>query len=301
MTMEKHKTNHYLWLAGLAGASLLTGCGNSVKQWAKAPGTNGFINMDDVKQAFRKNGRVEDFENRVNKIYEGDHLVLFSARQVQDGFEIVAKEDLDDDKQIGEKDDLLFTLTVKGQVATLKGAGVNRYYTTSWVYTPPEKRQDESHYRSRYGHGPYFHYWYWGRGWRGYYTPASRYTSMRNNRDAYRATSGFHTQVKNNVDYESRMSKKYGSGFRKNATQSSPVRKQYVSSTQKSGGLQTSMKVSKKTSGWGVRSQMGSAGSFAAAKTQATAAKTRSSASSRSSSRSSRGFGGHRGSSGFRV
>jgi hypothetical protein len=229
--------------------------------------------------------------------------VLFGAKQVTDGFEITAKEDLDKDMALSAKDDLLFTLTVAGKIATLRGAGVNDYYKSSWVYTPPEKRRDEGYYRSHY-HGPHFHYWYWGRGWGGYYTPTSRYSGMRRDRDAYRRTSGFQSQVKNNVGYESRMSKQYGAGFRKSVTKPSPVRSAYVAKAKTSGNLKTTMKASKSSSGWGVRSQMGTASSFSDANSR-TSAKPKSSTartSTRTSSRSSsRGYGGFRGSSGCRV
>ena len=48
--------NSYLVATGIASASLLAGCGDSpeVKQWKAAPGTNGFINLDDVEKAFKK-------------------------------------------------------------------------------------------------------------------------------------------------------------------------------------------------------------------------------------------------------
>jgi hypothetical protein len=302
--MEKQKGNRYLWVAGVAGASLVAGCGNPMKQWAKAPGTNGFINLDAVKAAFQKNRKVEDFETRVNKIYEGDHMVLFNAALVTDGFELTAKEDLNDDKKLDTSDDTLFTLTVKGKVASLKGSGVNAYYSSSWVYTPPEERRDERHYSSRYHHGPHFHYWYWGRGWGGYHTPASRYSRMRNDRDYYRNSSAFHSQVKRNVDYETRASKQYGAGFRKSASKPSATRKSYVAKGMASTANQKSVKTSKSSSGWGVRSKMGTTGSFAAA-TASRPSSSKSKSTSRStasrSSSSSKSYGGFRGSSGVHV
>ncbi len=310
--MEKQSSNRYLWVAGLAGASLMTGCGRPLKQWEKAPGTHGHINLDAVKAAFQKNSRVDEFEKRVNRIYEGDHLVLFGAEQVDKGFKILAKEDLDDDKKDGAKDDLLFTLSVEGKVATLKGAGVNRFYTASWVYTPPAERRTESHYRSHYHHGPHFHYWYWGRGWGHYYTPASRYSQMRRDRASYRNSTAFHSQVRSNVDYESRMGKQYGEGFRKSSTQESPTRKSYVSSTKRSGSVPSGGANGGTASGWNVRTKMGVASGFVAARAYsavqsknaakaATRAKTVKAKSTSRSSSSSRSYGGYRGSSGFKV
>ena len=75
--------NSYLVVASVASASLLAGCGDSreVKQWKAAPGTNGFINLEDVEKAFKQNQQADEFEKRVNEVFEGDSLVVFKSSQ----------------------------------------------------------------------------------------------------------------------------------------------------------------------------------------------------------------------------
>jgi hypothetical protein len=126
--MKKKRSNRYLLVAGMATASAISGCDKSTKQWANSPGTNGFMNLDAVKKAFQKNSNVEDFEKRVNEIFEGDNLIIFSSDETSRGFIYTAKEDLDGDKTISPPDETLFVLSVLGGTATLQGAGVNEYY-----------------------------------------------------------------------------------------------------------------------------------------------------------------------------
>lgn len=267
---KKMKSTGSFVIAGMTAASLVSGCDNSTKQWESSPGTRGFINLKAVEKAFKKDSDVARFESRINEIFEGDHLVVFSSKPITGGFVLTAQEDLDKDKKPSEGDDPLFSLTVADGKATLQGMSVNSYYTSSWVYNPREENRG-NYTRSHY-HRPYFHYWYWGRGWGGYYTPMGRYDSIRQHRSSYRKSSAFRSQVKSNVTNENYMAKRYGGGFRKSAKSQSGVRKSYVSRTMKSSGFKQGLSGSKSTSGWGARG-----------------------------SSSSRGFGGMRGSSGFGV
>ena len=96
------------------------------------------------------------------------------------------------------------------------------------------------------------------------------------------------------------MASKYGSGFRKSAAKPSSTRKQHISKTMSASDFKNRTSSAKGTSGWGVRSKMGVASSYTAAKTGS----SRTSSSSRSSSSrssSSKSYGGFRGSSGLRV
>ena len=141
--------NSYLVATGIASASLLAGCGDSreIKQWKAAPGTNGFINLDDVEKAFKKGQKADEFEKRVNEIFEGDSLVVFKSQKTGgSGFVYYAYEDLNKDGKVKTgtltaSDDLLFTLTVANSRVTLQGAGVNKYYKSSWAYKPAEEKQ----------------------------------------------------------------------------------------------------------------------------------------------------------------
>ena len=286
MKKSENIKNTYLVATGIASASLLAGCGDSpeIKKWKAAPGTNGFINMDDVEKAFKKNQKADEFEKRINEIFEGDSLVVFKSKKTGgSGFVYYAYEDLNKDAKVTSSDDLLFTLTVANSRATLQGAGVNKYYKSSWAYKPAGEKREETYYRSRYSHH-HFSYWYWGRGWDGYYTPRDRYDSNLRHTKEYRSTSGFTQQVRNNVAYENRAAAKHGTGFRQSATSLSAVRSNYV----KSVPVSKTMKTTKATSGWGVRANNRLSSSYSVAK---------------SSGSSSRGgsYSGSRGSSGFGV
>lgn len=286
----KKNTQKYWLAAGIAAASCLTGCDSDKDNWAKSPGTNGFINLDAVKEAFQKNPEAGNFEGRTNEIFEGDNLVVFSTKELKgSGFIYTAVEDLNKNKKVDASDDTLFSLTIANGRATLQGFGVNKYYKEIWNYTPPKEdkvkeKEQQTHRHRHYYHGPYFHYWYYSRGWGRYYTPAPAYTRTTTLRNDYRNTSTYKTQVKNNMGFENRMSKKYGSNFRKSVNGTSSVRKSYVSKTQRSSGFKNSLSTSK--SGWSQRSGSSKSSGFT---------------SSRTSSRSGRSYGGHRGSSGFGV
>ena len=288
----KKRTRPYLLAAGAATAPLLVGCGdNDQDKWADAPGTQGHVNLDAVKEAFQKNPRYDDFEKRVNEIFEGDRLVIFQSESVPGGFKYTATEDLDADKKIGPDDDTLFTLLVAEGTATLKGAGVSSYYSQSWPYDPAKEAEKETETKAtashHHHHGTHFYHWYGYRGYRWggrYYTPAPQYDATSRHRDTYRATPAFRSQVVANAAFENRMATRYGSGFRKTP---STARNAYISKNRGSASHDSS----KSNSGWAVRSRAGVKSSAAG-----------SSSSSRSgASRSGGGFGGFRGSSGFGV
>ena len=275
--------NRYLIAAGILSATLVTGCGSEEKKWKASPGTKGFLNLDQVKSAFQKNPKVADFEKRINEIFEGDNLIILDSKTVSDGFAVTALEDLDKDKKKSPADDTLFILTVENRRATLRGYGANSYYKESWAFNPPAKNTGgETHYHRHY-HSPYFYHWYWGRGWGHYYTPFSRYSMLGSHRSTYRQGSAFRSQVKSNAAFENRMSKKYGTGFRKSVSSQSSSRRSYVKTRVASTNFKSSLRSSKSSSGWGVRSKTGTNSRFG------------------SSRSSSRGFGGFRGSSGMGI
>ncbi len=274
MKKNKKRANQYLLVAGAAAASLAPGCDNTQKQWENSPGTNGFVNLDAVKKAFIEHPKVEDFEERVNEIFEGDNLIIFKAKEIKGGFTYNALEDLNRDKEASSDDESLFILTLVNGRATLQGTGVNKYYKETWAYEPVKEDQPPS---NRHYHHTHFHYWYWGRSWRGYYTPRQSYDRINDHRNGYRQSSAFVSQVNNNVNYENNMAKRYGAGFKKSVGAVSNTRKSYINNTKKSGNVNNLVKNSKSAS---VRSSSSAKSSF-------------------SSSRS--GSGGFRGSSGFGV
>ena len=265
---------------------------SAVDEWQNAQGTQGFINLDGVRDAFRQNQSLYDFEKRVNEIYEGDNLVLFSAREVSKGFELKAYEDLDGDKNKSGGDDLLFTLGVRGRTAELKGAGVNSYYKSSWIYEPPADAVQQIHTTSHasFASSPFFWYWVLSPGWGSYYTPMRHYDDIYAYRSGYRSSQGYRDQVRRNTSFGSSMSSRYGSGFRNSMNNASSQRKSYVREKASSTGFKEKLAASRGKTGSAPRSQMRSSSSSRSGAF---------SGSSRSSSSRSSGFGGFRGSSGF--
>jgi hypothetical protein len=298
--MEKRDINQSgLLVAGLAATSFIAGCDKSADQWSNAPGTHGLINLDAVKQAFVKDPNVDQFETRVNEIFEGDNLVMCTSKAVNGGFLLTGAEDLDEDGKTTSKDEVLFTLTVAKGRATLQGNGVNGYYKESWPYNPP-KKEEYTQTPSTYRHYPHFHYWYWGRGWGGYYTPFARYDSIFSHRNDYRTGSAYSSQISQNTDFENRMSSKYGSGFRNSVVGGgSPTRKDYINTKKSSPDFKNTLKSNQKSAAWSQRSKSSKSSSFSSAKSPSKS--SRGSSYSRSGRSGSRGFRGFRGSSGFGV
>jgi len=227
--------NKYFILAGMAGATAYSGCSRSARQYAETRGMNGFINMDAVKEAFQKYPQVNEFEKRVNEIFEGDNLIIFESSSTNYGFIYNAYEDLDKSKKVDEKDDKIFALKVEWDTVTLQGFGVNNYFNETWPYTPPkeEKEKDYTHH-DRYRHRPTFFYWYFGRGWRGYYTPRDRYAGITAHRNKYRQSGDYSRQIKSNGKFEDNMSKQYGANFRKSANRVSNTRSTHLKATGRS-------------------------------------------------------------------
>jgi len=254
---RSRRSKPFFLAAGVATASAVAGCGGD-----PSAGEMGHINMDAVKEAFEKNTSVEDFEKRVNEIFEGDGLVIFKADKVEGGFEYNAYEDLNKDKLISSSDDKLFTISVANGTATLKGAGVNSYYSESWPYEPDEEelaavKKEENpggtHTTHRYRGGSSFLMWYaLGRWGGGYHTPASGYSAMSSHRSSYRGSSAYASQVKANSAYQTSAAKRYGAGFRSASNQVSSSRSSRISSSRSSGARSSSGGSFRGSSGFGV-------------------------------------------------
>ncbi|MGN7613164.1 hypothetical protein ACQZV8_13895 [Magnetococcales bacterium HHB-1] len=112
-----------------------------VAAWLTSPGTQGFINLNAVKEAFNQEVNLDTFEQRINEIFEGDGLIRLKTETSKNHFILKACEDLDFNNSIcTPRDDTLFTIAVSGNQAVLTGFGVNSYYRTTWNY-PPDNRQ----------------------------------------------------------------------------------------------------------------------------------------------------------------
>lgn len=262
----------------------------------------GFVNLNAVRDAFKSNQSMPDFEKRTNEIFEGDHMVVFEAKEISNGFVLKAREDLDDSKSTTDADDLIFTLTVQGRTATLQGAGVNEYYKESWLFELPTEEQQKSvvhHHRSSMSSSPFFWWWVMSPGWHGYHTPMYRYDSMYSSRNIYRRSSAYNSQRSNNRAFGTQMGQKYGNSYHSAASAVSPQRKSYVRKSSSSSGSKDRVKASTKHSGSSSKSQVRSKPKSTSSKSYSKS--SRRSSSSRSSSSSSRSYGGFRGSSGFGI
>ena len=200
--------------------------------------------MEEVEEAFKKSQTVEDFEKRLNEIYEGDGIVLIRAKEEEGQRVIEGYEDLNRNFDVDpEKDDLLFTITNEGDSNDLRGNGANQ------------------HYRSSFGGGNFlFTYLIFsslGRGGFGYYTPRSRVPGMEGQRTSYRNSTAYAGgasggQVKKNSAYYNRQRAGNPSAYNNSGRQLSPARQSYIGTQKTSGGF--------KTSNTGVRSGFGKFG-----------------------------------------
>ena len=91
-------------LAVLAGGVLVSGpvfaacsSGPTYDQWAATDGAAGRINLDAVQEAYKESKSATEFEKRVNRIYEGDGIVLIRASQDGSRQMVEAFEDLNGD------------------------------------------------------------------------------------------------------------------------------------------------------------------------------------------------------------
>ena len=180
----------------------------------------------------------------MNRIYEGDGLVLIRAKQEQIGLTLEGWEDLSkpanyeiDDTQ----DDLLFSIVEKDEGHEMRGHGANGYYNRGFgggdfLFT----------YLILSSMTPY-------RG--GYYgtPPSYARTTVANDRTRYRNSSRYRGQVGRNSRYFKSAPAKYGASRYAAAGRSrSTARQGYMSRQQSTGAF--------KSSGTGVRSSWRSSG-----------------------------------------
>lgn len=204
----------------------------SADKWAATEGAIGRMNMVEVEEAFKKSRTVEQFEKRLNEIYEGDGLVLIRAKD-EDGKRIIeGYEDLNRDADINpDQDDLLFTITNENQSNELRGNGANR------------------HYRSGFGGGNFlFTFLIFSsltRGGFGYNTPRSRGPQMRTERAGYRNSSAYAGgrgggQVQRNSNYYNRQRARNPNAYNSAGRNLSPARNSYIGGQKASGAFRSS-------------------------------------------------------------
>jgi hypothetical protein len=220
-------------VAGPVAAACIPG--PTFDEWAATDGAAGRINLDEVQEVFKKSKSPSEFEREVNKIYEGDGLVLI--RSSDDGTTKILEgfEDLDGSGTIDDTaDDVLFSFVSKGQDNELRGHGANGYY------------------RSSFGGGDFlFTYLIISSltGPRYYSTPHSRAGTIRADRTSYRSSSGYTNQVSRNTSYFGRQKSFHGSQYDNAGKNLSRSRGTYLASNKSSSAF--------KKSTTGVRSRWG--------------------------------------------
>lgn len=201
--------------------------------WVETDGAAGRINLDDVQQAYRdaygEGGfNVQQFEQRVNEIYEGDNLVLIQGVRDGDTYTVTGWEDLNTDQQVVDgQDDKLFTITQElkdGGGYTTQGYGANGYYNSFSPF-------------GGFFTGLLIGNLLSGGFGGGYVTPASRYDDLRSSRASYRNSGNYASQQARNASYGSSVPSRFGNA----ANQSiSPARSSYQSRQINSGGFRSS-------------------------------------------------------------
>ncbi len=199
----------------------------SYEGWAATDGAAGRINLDDVQDAFKKSESATEFEDRVNKIYEGDGVVLIRVEQDGDSMTLDAFEDLDGNGEISDsQDDLLFSIVEDHDMHEMRGYGANGYYHSS------------------FGGGNFLFTYLLLSTFVGprysYYTTPVRSTTIRNDRSAYRKSAPYRSQVSRNTSYFSRQKSFHGSRYDNAGKSLSQGRQTYQASQKSSGAFRTS-------------------------------------------------------------
>ena len=232
-------------MAALAGTVVVAGpvaaacaSGPNYDEWAATDGAAGRINLDAVQAAFKKSKDASAFERSVNEIYEGDGIVLIRARKDGEKLTVEAFEDLNANGVIDDSsDDKLFSIGNDQGNNEMKGHGANGYYRSSFgggnfLFT----------YLILSSLGP--------RGY-GYQTPRGNYNTMRRQRNGYRGSSRYRSQVSKNTNYFSKQKSFAGSRYANAGRNLSTSRQSYLSTQKRTSAFKT-------TSRTGVRSAWGS-------------------------------------------
>ena len=117
---------------GALGGSGVIGCAGKAstqQDWMVTDVATGRINLDAVKDALETSKDLNEFENLVNEIYEGDNLVLIRVEGKETQIIVSGFEDSNQSNAIEEaEDDKLFSITVEEEKYEVYGHGANHYY-----------------------------------------------------------------------------------------------------------------------------------------------------------------------------
>ncbi|HEY5949205.1 MAG TPA: hypothetical protein VIV40_27115 [Kofleriaceae bacterium] len=110
-----------------AGMGCAPDSNDRVDRWATTENTNVKIDFDKVNEAYRTANGPEDFEKRVNEIYEGDELISVAVHDQDDKTQIVTG--FFDKNQNGAVDDSEKIFTIKREPT---GDNAAQYQTTGY-------------------------------------------------------------------------------------------------------------------------------------------------------------------------
>ena len=239
----------------IVGGPVLAACaaGPSYETWAATDGAAGRINLGAVQAAFKESDSVTEFERRVNKIYEGDGIILIRAEQDGDKLTIEGFEDLNGSSEIeDDKDDLLFSIVNENEQNELRGHGANGYYRNSFG-----------------GGGFLFGYLlassFGGRGGYYYQTPRNSVGNLRSQRTSFRGSSTYRSQVSRNTNYFNSQKRFAGSRYDSAGRNIRSNRRTYQSTQRQSGAFRSSrtgVRSSFSSRSGGMRSSARSRGGF---------------------------------------
>ena len=122
-------------LAVVLGATLLggsTACETPEQlknndRWATTENTNVAIDWDKINEAYKQASGPEDFERRVNEIYEGDEVISVAVRDEGDRSQLVTG--FFDRNKDGKADEPEKIFTIKREIT---GEGAGQYQTVGY-------------------------------------------------------------------------------------------------------------------------------------------------------------------------
>lgn len=197
----------------IAGGSMfaLSACSNRRDQWAETSGKAGQINMEAVEEAMKDSNNVSEFETRVNEIYQGEEMVLIEVKNQGNEQHVSGYADLNDNSQIDNEDEKLFTFRRWYEndrpMYSMRGHGVNSYY--HHPYPPGTSLLTTYLLVSALTRPMYMAPGYY------YSTVPRNVTIIRNHRTDYRQKPSYRNQIDTNSRYQTRMSAKHGTTYRK--------------------------------------------------------------------------------------
>lgn len=242
----------------IAGGSMISlGACSKREQWAETSGKAGQINMEAVEKAMEKSKDVSEFEKKVNEIYTGKEMVLVEVENKGKEQLVSGYADLNNNLKIdSDSDDKLFTFRrwFEGDKPRyeMRGHGMNSYYHHPY----PAGTNLLTTYllvsaltRPRYAM-PVYH------------TTMGQRQATQQYRTNYRQTPSYRNQVSSNKRFQTRMSSKHGTTYRKASPNASRTKWAQSKGVNLNKATKSSRSFSRSgsRSSWGGRTSRGTSG-----------------------------------------